>query len=79
MKHREVEAALEAAKVEVEQASAAIADGYAAQEERALAQARTTEEKAVAKVLELHHPVDGAAPPYPRPRPAFAVRGSVPL
>jgi hypothetical protein len=61
MKQRELVAALEAAKAEVEQASAAIADGYAAEDERAVTQARKTEEAAVADVRELQHRVDGAA------------------
>jgi hypothetical protein len=60
MKLRELETNLAAAELDVEQQSRAIADGYAAEDERAVAEARHAEEQAVAKVRELQHQVDGA-------------------
>jgi hypothetical protein len=61
VRHRDLQAGMEAAKAEVEQASRAITDGYAAEDQRAVAQARKTETEAVANVRELQHRVDGAA------------------
>jgi chromosome segregation ATPase len=60
VKARELEGELEAAKVEVETASAAIAEAYAAENQRAVTAARKAEEAAVAKVRELQHRIDGA-------------------
>jgi hypothetical protein len=61
VKARDVEAQLEAAKAKVEQASASIADGYAAEDQRAVTIARKAEQAAVAQVYELQHRIDGAA------------------
>lgn len=61
MTQRELEAALAAAKAKVEQAFGAITNGYAADDQRAVARARKAEEEAVAEVRELQHRVDGAA------------------
>jgi hypothetical protein len=60
VKQRDIEAQVQAARAEVEQASAAIADGYAAEDQKAVVAARETEEAAVAKVKELQHRLDGA-------------------
>jgi hypothetical protein len=60
VKARELEAELEAAKTEVETASDAITEGYAAENQRAVTAARKTEEAAVAKVRDLQHRIDGA-------------------
>ena len=59
IKRRELEAQL-AAEFDVEQHSAAITDGYAAEDQRAVAPARKGEEAAIAKAGELRHQVDGA-------------------
>lgn len=60
VKQRELGLQLDAAKLEVEQASASIADGYAVEDQRAVTAARKTEEAAVAKVRELQHRANGA-------------------
>jgi hypothetical protein len=60
MKQRELEAQLQGARVEVEQASAAIADGYAAEDQKAVAAAGEAEDAAVAKVKDLQHRLNGA-------------------
>ena len=46
--------------MEVEQAAAAISEGYAAEDDRAVARARKLEEQAVAKVRDLQHRLNGA-------------------
>jgi hypothetical protein len=60
VKTRELEAELEATKAEVETASGAIAEAYAAENQRAVTAARKTEEASVAKVRDLQHRLDGA-------------------
>jgi hypothetical protein len=60
VQHRELEAQADAATLEVEQASSAIADGYAAEDQRAVTAARKAEEAAVAKVKETQHRLAGA-------------------
>jgi hypothetical protein len=60
VKARELEAELGAAKAEVKTASGAIAQAYAAENQRAVTAARKTEEAAVAKIRDLQHRVDGA-------------------
>jgi hypothetical protein len=61
VKARDIEAELEAAKAEVDAASHAVTDGYAREDERAVAQARKAGEAAAAKLRDLQHRVDGAA------------------
>jgi hypothetical protein len=60
IKRRDLEAQLAAAELDVEQRSAAVTDGYAAEDQRAVARARKGEQQAAAKASELHHQVDGA-------------------
>jgi hypothetical protein len=60
MKQRDLESQLEAAKLEVEEAPRAIADGYAAEDLRAVTASRKREEAAVAKVKDLQHRLRGA-------------------
>jgi chromosome segregation ATPase len=60
VKARELEAELEAAKTEVETASDAIAEAYAAENQRAVTAARKTEQAAAAKVKETQHRLAGA-------------------
>jgi hypothetical protein len=60
IKRRDLEAQLAAAELDVEQHSAAITDGYAAEDQRAVARARKGEQQAIAKAGELHHQVEGA-------------------
>jgi hypothetical protein len=60
VKRRDLEAQLAAAELDVEQHSAATRDAYAAEAERAVAQAHKAEEAAVATAGELQHQVDGA-------------------
>jgi hypothetical protein len=57
---RELEAQADAAALEVERASDAIADGYATEDQRAVTAARKAEEAAVAKVKETQHRLAGA-------------------
>jgi hypothetical protein len=57
---RELEAQADAAALEVERASSAIADGYAAENQRAVTAARKAEDAAVAKVKETQHRLAGA-------------------
>jgi hypothetical protein len=61
MKQRDLNVALVSATAKVEEASGAITDGYAADDQRAVARARKTEEEGVAEVRELQHRVDGAS------------------
>jgi hypothetical protein len=61
VKARELKTQLEVAKVEVNAASQAITDGYAAEDERAVARAREVEQQAVAKVRDPQHRVEGAS------------------
>lgn len=51
LRQRDLEAELEAAKAEVDVASCAITDGYAAEDQRAVTQAREAEEPATAGTL----------------------------
>jgi hypothetical protein len=60
IKRRDLEAQLAAADLDAEQHSAAITDGYAAEDQRAVARARKGEQQAIAKAGELHHQVEGA-------------------
>jgi hypothetical protein len=60
VKARELEAELEAVKTDVDAASDAITEAYAAENQRAVTAARKTEEAAVAKVRDLQHRIDGA-------------------
>jgi hypothetical protein len=60
VRHRELQAEMEAAKLAVEQAGAAIAEGYAAEDQRSVAVSRKAEEAAVAKVKDLQHRLTGA-------------------
>jgi hypothetical protein len=60
VRHRDLAAEFEAAKHAVEQASRAITDGYAAEDERAVGQAREAEQQAVAKVKDQQHRLTGA-------------------
>jgi hypothetical protein len=60
VKVRDLEAQLETAKLEVEQASRAISAGYAAESQRDVAQARKAEEAAIAKVKDLQDRLSGA-------------------
>jgi hypothetical protein len=60
VRHRELEAEMQAAKLKVEQVGAAIADGYAADDKRAVSSSRKAEEAAVAEVKDLQHRVSGA-------------------
>jgi hypothetical protein len=60
VKQCDLEGKRKLAEIEVEQASRDIAAGYAAEDERAIARARKTEEAAVAKVKELEHRCAGA-------------------
>jgi hypothetical protein len=60
VKQRELESELQVARAEVEQASAAIADGYAAEDQKAVAAARKAEETAVAEEEDLQYRLDGA-------------------
>lgn len=61
VKARELEAQLDVAKAEVNAASQAITDGYAVEDEGAVARAREAEQQAVAKVRELQQRVEGAS------------------
>jgi len=60
VKARDVSAQLEAAKHDVERASHAIADGYAAEDQQAVNAAREAEQAAIAKLRELQHRLAGA-------------------
>lgn len=60
VRHRELDAEMKAAKLAVEQAAAAIAEGYAAEDQRAVAASRKAEEAAVAKVKDLQDRLTGA-------------------
>jgi hypothetical protein len=57
---RELEVALERARLEVEEASRAITDGYAAEDEQAVREAREREHEAVETVAELEGQLAGA-------------------
>jgi hypothetical protein len=57
---RELEVALERAKHEIEEASHAVANGYAAEDEQAVAEAREREQQAVETVRELEGQLAGA-------------------
>jgi len=57
---RKFQVELEAAKAEVEGARRAITDGYAAEDEQAVGEARKREQSAVAKLEDLRHRLDGA-------------------
>lgn len=57
---REFQVELEAARAEVEGASRAITDGYAAEDEQAVREARKREQSAVEKLEDLRHRLDGA-------------------
>jgi hypothetical protein len=61
VKVRDLEAQLEAAKLDAESASRAISDGYATESQRDVAQARKAEEAAIIKVKDLQHRLTGAA------------------
>lgn len=60
VRHRDLQAELEAAELEVEQASHAIAAGYAAEDQHAVTAARKAEEAAAVQVKDLQHRVTGA-------------------
>ena len=57
---RELEVALERARLEVEEAGAAVADGYAAEDEQAVREARERERSAAEAVTELEGQLAGA-------------------
>jgi hypothetical protein len=57
---RELEVALERARLEVEEASRAVTDGYAAEDEKAVREAREREQSAVETVTELEGQLAGA-------------------
>lgn len=60
VKQRTLAAEAEAASLAVERASAAIAHGYAAEDERAVAAGRKAEEAAVANLKDIQHRLNGA-------------------
>jgi hypothetical protein len=74
VKVRDLEAQFEAAKLEVESAGRAISDGYAAESQRDVAQARKAEEAAIIKVKDLQHRLTGADPYGAHPRRSRRLR-----
>jgi hypothetical protein len=60
VRHRDLAAEFEATKHAVEEASRAITDAYAAEDERAVGQGREAEQQAVAKLKDLEHRLTGA-------------------